>query len=70
MSLNAREFNQMQYLLGKSKHSPLSYQEQNELRNLITQEQPSTQNSSIDDLIKLGLILVGIYILARIFEQE
>ena len=70
MSLSLHEFNQMQYLLGKSKHSPLSYQEQNELRNLIAHEQPSAQNSSIDDLIKLGLILVGIYILVKALEQK
>jgi hypothetical protein len=55
----------MQYLLGKSKYNSLSVMEQNELRNLITMEQPSAQNSDLDDLIKLGLILVGIYILAK-----
>lgn len=65
MSYTSNEFTRMQYLLGKSKYNSLSVQEQNELRNLITMEQPSAQNSDLDDLIKLGLILVGIYILAK-----
>ena len=65
MSYTTNEFTRMQYLLGKSKYNSLSVLEQNELRNLITMEQPSAQNSDLDDLIKLGLILVGIYILAK-----
>jgi len=65
MSYTTNEFTRMQYLLGKSKYNSLSVMEQNELRNLITMEQPSAQNSDLDDLIKLGLILVGIYILAK-----
>jgi hypothetical protein len=44
--------------------------EQDELRRYITTEQPSAQNSSIDDLIKLGLILVGIYLLAKALEER
>ena len=68
MNYTTGEFNRMQYLLGKSKHDTLSFQEQNELRSLITKEQPSAQDSTLDDLIKLGLILVGIYILAKALE--
>ena len=68
MNYTTGEFNRMQYLLGKSKHTTLSFQEQNELRILITKEQPSAQDSTLDDLIKLGLILVGIYILAKALE--
>jgi len=70
MSLSGSEINQMQYLLGKAKNSSLTNQEQIQLRNLITHEQPSAQNSSLDDLIKLGLIFVGIYILAKAFEDK
>ena len=68
MSYTTDEFNTMQYLLGKSKHNALSFQEQNELRSLIAKEQPSAQDSTLDDLIKLGLILVGIYILVKTLE--
>lgn len=68
MNYTTGEFNRMQYLLGKSKHDGLLFQEQNELRSLITKEQPSAQDSTLDDLIKLGLILVGIYILAKALE--
>ena len=68
MSYTTNEFDRMQYLLGKSKHNPLSFQEQTELRKLIAKEQPSAQDSTLDDLIKLGLIFVGIYIIAKALE--
>lgn len=69
MSYTMPEFNRMQFLLGKSKYETLSYMEQNELRSLISKEQPSAKNISMDDLIKMGLILVGIYILAKALEE-
>ncbi len=68
MSYTNSEFNKMQYLLGKSKHNTLSFQEQNELRKFIAKEQPTAQNSTLDDLITLGLILVGVYIVAKALE--
>ncbi|NJD76193.1 MAG: hypothetical protein FIB08_03740 [Candidatus Methanoperedens sp.] len=70
MSYNIQEFQRMQYLLGKSKQYSLTFQEQDELRSLITKEQPSAQNNSIEDLIKLGLILVGVYIISKILEER
>ncbi len=69
MTYTLDEFNRMQYLLGKSKHNPLTFPEQNELRALIARENPYAKNSSLDDLIKLGLILVGIYILAKALSK-
>lgn len=69
MKLSSNEFERMEYLLGKSKYQTLSYSEQNELRKLITTDRPSAQNDSFDELVKLGLILVGIYILAKAFEN-
>ena len=68
MSYTNNEFNRMQYLLGKSNHDNLSFQEQNELRKLIAKEQPTAQNSTLDDLITLGLILVGVYIVVKALE--
>jgi hypothetical protein len=55
----------MGYLLGKSKFSFLNHKEEAELRYLVTKEQPSAEDSSLDELIKLGLILVGLYIVAK-----
>jgi len=68
MTLTPNEFNQMQYLLGKSKHTPLSLPEQNELRSYIVKERPDAQNKSLDDLIALGLIIAGLYILYKLLE--
>jgi hypothetical protein len=69
MTLPPNDFNRMQYLLGKAKVQGLDLFEQDELRRYITIEQPSAQNSSLDDLIKFGLILVGIYLLAKALEE-
>jgi hypothetical protein len=70
MTLTPFEFNQMQYLLGKSKYSPLSLTEQNELRSYIVKERPEAQNKPIEDLIALGLIIAGLYILYKLFEDS
>jgi hypothetical protein len=59
----------MEYLLGKSNYSNLSSADKRELRQLIVKDRPSAQDDSLDELIKLGLILVGIYILAKAFEK-
>jgi hypothetical protein len=69
MTLSPYEFNQMQYLLGKSKHSPLTPTEQSELRSYIVKEQPEAKNKPLEDLIALGLIIVGIYVLYKILES-
>lgn len=69
MTLPPQDFDQMQYLLGKAKVQGLSPFEQDELRHYITTEQPSAENRTLDELIKLGLILVGIYLLAKALEE-
>ena len=68
MPLSRTEFKKMEYLLGKSRLEGLSFQEEKELKNLIIEEQPSAQDSTLDDLITIGLILVGIYALYKILE--
>ena len=63
MILSKKEFNRMEYLLGKHRLSVLSFQDENELRNLIVKERPSARNSVLDDLINLGLVFVGVHVL-------
>jgi hypothetical protein len=64
------EFHKMEYLLGKSTSGMgLSIPEQDELRNYIVHQQPSAQSSSFDDLVKIGLILVGVYLLSKALEE-
>ena len=70
MNLTYSETERLEYLLGKSKFSSLTKKEEYELRNLITKERPSAENSSIDDLIALGLILVGLYIFAKALTEK
>lgn len=68
MSLTKTEFNKMEYLLGKAKVQGLTPSEERELRMYVSKERPSAKNSSLEDLIALGLILVGIYLLIKAFE--
>ncbi|MBN2488371.1 MAG: hypothetical protein JXA98_05025 [Methanosarcinaceae archaeon] len=65
MNLAPHETKKLEYLLGKSKFSVLNHKEEAELRYLITKEQPSAEDISLDELIKLGLILVGLYLFAK-----
>lgn len=72
MTYTDQQFDRLQYLLGKYKFDVLSSQELNELRELIAIEQPSVitnRTITTDDLIKLGLVIVGIYILIRILRN-
>jgi hypothetical protein len=63
-------FQKMEFLLGKSTSGmELTIPEQNELRNFIVHQQPSAQNSSFEELVKIGLVLVGIYLLSKSIEE-
>ena len=70
MNLTPQETERLEYLLGKSKFSVLTKKEESELRYLITKEQPSAGDSSLEELIKLGLVLVGLYFLAKAISEE
>jgi hypothetical protein len=71
MTLSPDDFGRMEYLLGKATvEGSLLPPEENELRNFIGQENPQAKGKTLSDLITLGLILVGIYLLAKAFEKE
>lgn len=70
MNLTPQEFERMEYLLGKSRLSYLTKKEESILRSLIAKENSLAENSSLDDLIKLGLILVGLYILSKALSEK
>ena len=70
MTYTEQQFDRLQYLMGKYKFDVLSSQELGELRELIAIEQPSvmTNTTTTEDLIKFGLIIVGIYIIIKILR--
>jgi hypothetical protein len=70
MNLTPQELENMEYLLGKSRLSYLTKKEESILRDLIVKENPSAKDNSVDDLIKLGLLLVGLYILAKALDEK
>ena len=70
MNLTPQETKRLEYLLGKSKFSVPTKKEESELRYLITKEQPSAEDSSLEELIKLGLVLVGLYFLAKAISEK
>jgi len=70
MNLTPQEVQRMEYLLGKSRLSHLTNKEEYVLRDLITKENPSAKDYSLDEIIKLGLILVGLYILSKALSEK
>ncbi len=70
MNLTPQEFERMEYLLGKSRLIYLTKKEESILRSLIAKENPSANESSTDELIKLGLILVGLYFLSKALSEK
>lgn len=70
MNLTPQETERLEYLLGKSKFDIITKDEESELRYLITKEQPSAEDSSLEELIKLGLVLVGLYFLAKAISEK
>lgn len=69
MTYTDDQFYRLQYLLGKQKFDTLSLQELDELRYLVSIEQPKADNMSTDDITKLGLLIVGIYVLIRALRK-
>lgn len=66
MNLTKEELNRMAFLLGKSQHLILDEKEKNELRTLISIEHPCPL--SFNDMIKLGMIIVGTNVILESYE--
>lgn len=60
MNLNKEEITRLSYLLGKFKHLSINTIERDEIKNILTKEYKQSPDS-IDGLINLGLICVGMY---------
>lgn len=72
MTYTEDQFYRLQYLLGKHKFDVLTLQELNELRYLVSIEQPNVMVNSMtttDDLFKLGLVIVGVYAIIKILRK-
>lgn len=67
MNLSNNEFSRMSYLLGKSQRFILNNDEKDELRNLISKEQPCPL--SFDEMVKLGFMIVGMYIINKTWNK-
>ncbi len=70
MNLTPQETGRMEYLLGKFRLSFLTHDEESELRYLISKEQPLAKDSSLDELIERGLILVGLHTLTKAISES
>ena len=70
MTLTPFELNRMEELIYASKSRSLNPLEESELRNYVLTEQPNAKDAPISQLITLGLILVGLYLLAKAFEEK
>lgn len=69
MALSPAQFKKMEYLLGKSKHEPLTREEEKELRNYVVMEQPEAAGVSFETIVSIGLIIVGAYLIYKLLES-
>ena len=70
MNLTLQEFERMEYLLGKSRLSYLTQEDETELRCLIMKEQPLVKCSSIEELIERGLLIVGLHVVTKALTES
>lgn len=71
MTLTQDEYRRMQALLMKQQaHRVLTPDEQAELRRLVTAENPGVANSDWNTIVTVGLVILGLYLLLRIFGDE
>lgn len=66
MILNQEQYQRMQYLLGKANREGLETREQEELRNLVNQENPSTKGADWGSILAAAAIIIGAAILIGI----
>lgn len=60
----------IEYLLAKDRKGTIMPDERRELRQLLAQENPHATEMDWDGLIKLGLVLVGIYAIGKALEER
>ena len=70
MPLPPEQLERMQYLPGKSQHTPLTPTEQDEVRCYVVAEKPEAKDVAFDTVVTLGLIIVGAYILYEFIESR
>ena len=70
MTLSTQEFERVEWLLGKSLVAGIEPSEENELRVLITKENPSASNLPKKDLIETGLVFVGMSLLVSRLDAK
>jgi hypothetical protein len=72
MAYTDQQFDRLQSLLWKHRNYMLFPQEISELEELIAIEQPSIVNidMSTDELVALGLTIVGAYTLTKIIKES
>ncbi len=70
MKLTPSEFHDMQILLGKTQVGQnLTPQEEMQLRSYIRKEQPESADDPLDVIIKIGLMMVGIYLIYKALQS-
>lgn len=70
MNLSPEQFQRMQYLLGKSKRVGLTPEEQEELKRLVKQENPSAAGETIGAILAAAAIIIGIVTLIDAFTKK
>lgn len=64
-NLRAEELARLRALMKEARFQRLSWQEETELRHLISKQGPVSPSMGWDEVVHTGLLIVGIYALAK-----
>lgn len=68
MGLNANEWLELQGLLGRARSGSLDWSSEQRMRYLLSKQNPGAATMNMDDLVKLGFFLLGMYVLAKLLK--
>lgn len=70
MPLNAGEWLELQGLLHRARAGGLDWTAEQRMRSLLSQQNPSAGTMNMEDLVKMGLVLVGLYFIAKMLSKN
>jgi len=69
VTLQPYEYQQLQNLLARQQIGLLTPMELIQLRTLLAKQNPAASTMTTEDLVKLGLFLVGLYALFKVLSK-
>lgn len=70
MTLTPDQLQRMQFLLGKANRIGLTSEEEQELRKLVNQENPSTAGETIGVILAAAALIIGIVVIIGALSKK